>query len=207
MKPRENAFLRPEMAPEAAFEELCKLLPQLSFDDLICLAPELACAIPELAPMIGFDQHSPHHAYDLYTHTAYVTAAVPGEPVLRWAALLHDIGKVPTFTQDKNGRGHFYGHAQAGAEMADTVLRRMKAPEALRQQVVTLIGLHMTRLEPDKQTLQHYIDQLGWDTVQNLLQLQQADMSSKGVGNRPELAQFSVVRRLLEEISSKEETL
>lgn len=189
---------------DLTFKELCKLLPQMTFDDLIRFAPALAAAIPELAPMIGFDQHSPHHAYDLYTHTAYVTAAVPDDMVLRWAALLHDIGKVPTFTQDQTGRGHFYGHAQKGAEMADVVLRQLNAPEELRQQAVTLIGLHMTRLLPDKTLLKQYIDQLGWDTVRKLLFLQEADMRSKGKGERPELAQFSILHRLLEEM---EETL
>lgn len=189
---------------ERTFDALCKLLPRLSFDDLIRLAPELAQSVPELAPMIGFDQHSPHHAYDLYTHTAYVAAAVPEDVVLRWAALLHDIGKVPTFTQDQTGRGHFYGHAQVSAQMADTVLRRLNAPEDLRQQVVTLIGLHMTRLLPDKTLLKQYVDRLGWDTVRNLLLLQEADMRSKGMGERPELAQFSSLHGLLEEMEESQ---
>lgn len=57
--------------------------------------------------MIGFDQHSPHHAYDLFTHTAHVTAGVSADLTLRWAALLHDTGKVATFTRDATGRGHF----------------------------------------------------------------------------------------------------
>lgn len=187
---------------ELTFIELCKLLPQMTFDDLIRLAPELASVIPELAPTIGFDQHSPHHAYDLYTHTAYVTATVPGELPLRWAALLHDIGKVPTFTQDTNGRGHFYGHAQASAEMADRILRRMNAPDALREQVVTLIGHHMTRLKPDEETLCRYVSLLGMDTVRNLLWLQEADMRSKGVGVPRELTQFPVLRTLLQEIDA-----
>ena len=154
------------------FEKLCKLLPGMSFEELMASAPMLASSIPELAPMMGFDQHSPHHAYDLYTHTAYVTVAVGEDLTLRWAALLHDIGKVPAFTQDANGRGHFYGHAQMGAQMADAVLRRLEAPEELRKQVVTLIGNHMTRLKPEKESLEILIDQFGWETVQKLLLLQ-----------------------------------
>ena len=179
------------------FEKLCKLLPGMSFEELMASAPMLASSIPELAPMMGFDQHSPHHAYDLYTHTAYVTVAVGEDLTLRWAALLHDIGKVPAFTQDANGRGHFYGHAQMGAQMADAVLRRLEAPEKLRKQVVTLIGNHMTRLKPEKESLEILIDQFGWETVQKLLLLQQADMASKGVENEGELSHFSAVQAIL----------
>lgn len=150
--------------------------------------------------MLGFDQHSPHHSYDLYTHVAHVVEKVPGELVLRWAALLHDVGKVPTFTQDETGRGHFYGHAAAGAEMADAILHRLKAPTALREQVVLLIGQHMTRLEPEKKWLRRALSRLGWETVESLLLLQEGDMASKGTGEVPEMAQFRTLRALMTEI-------
>ena len=195
--------LMDNLARERVFEELCKLLPLLTVETMDLFAPILAAVIPELAPMIGFDQHSPHHAYDLYTHVAHVVAAVPKDLTLRWAALLHDIGKVPTFTRDASGRGHFYGHAPKGAEMAETVLRRLKAPAALRERVVLLIGKHMTRLEPDKKLLRRQLGRLGWETVEQLLWLQEADMGSKGTGNPEEMGIFSKIREVLEEIRAE----
>lgn len=192
--------LMKNLAAERIFEELCKLLPLVKAPDLLRFAPVLTAVIPELSPMVGFDQHSPHHAYDVFTHTAYVTENVGTNLALRWAALLHDTGKVPTFTQDENGRGHFYSHAKFSAEIADTVLRRLKAPTALRHQVVTLISLHMTRLEPEKKLLRRRLAQLGWETVELLLQLQEADMASKGVDNSREMDQFRELREILEEI-------
>lgn len=197
------APLMDNLARERVLEELCKLLPLLTVEDMLRFAPILAAVIPELAPMIGFDQHSPHHAYDLYTHVAHVVAAVPGDLTLRWAALLHDIGKVPTFTQDATGRGHFYGHAPKGAEMAEEVLRRLKAPTVLREQVVLLIGKHMTRLEPEKKTLRRQLGRLGWETVEALLALQKADMGSKGTGNPEEMEIFPEIRKVLEEIRAE----
>ena len=197
------AQLMDNLARERVLEELCKLLPLLTVEDMLRFAPILAAVIPELAPMIGFDQHSPHHAYDLYTHVAHVVAAVPGDLTLRWAALLHDIGKVPTFTQDATGRGHFYGHAPKGAEMAEEVLRRLKAPTALRERVVLLIGKHMTRLEPEKKTLRRQISRLGWETVEMLLALQEADMGSKGTGKPEEMEIFPEIRKVLEEIRAE----
>jgi tRNA nucleotidyltransferase (CCA-adding enzyme) len=153
----------------------------MTAEDLLRYAPILTQVIPELAPAIGFDQHSPHHAYDVYTHTAHVVGAVSKDIALRWAALLHDIGKVSTFTLDENGRGHFYGHAQESARMADEILRRLKAPTALREQVVLLIGQHMTILEPDKKILRRRLGAWGEETVRHLLALQNADFYNKGV--------------------------
>ncbi|MEE0111115.1 MAG: HD domain-containing protein [Oscillospiraceae bacterium] len=198
-----QAQLMDNLARERVFDELCKLLPLVDAEDLGQFAPILAAVIPELEPMIGFDQRSPHHAYDLFTHTAHVVAGVPAELTLRWAALLHDIGKVPTFTQDETGRGHFYGHAPRGAEMAGQVLHRLKAPTALREQVVVLIEKHMTRLQPDKKLLRRQIGRLGWETVENLLYLQEADMGSKGTGKPEELAIFPQIRELLDQIKAE----
>ena len=202
-----QAELMDNLARERVFDELCKLLPLVNAEDLCRFAPILAAVIPELRPMIDFDQHSPHHAYDLFTHVAHVVEAVPGDLTLRWAALLHDVGKIPTFTQDATGRGHFYGHAQVGAEMADGILRRLKAPSALRGQAVTLIGGHMTRLEPNRKTLRRQLGRMGWDTMDKLLSLQEADMGSKGTGNPEELEQFAQIRGLLEEIKAEDACL
>ena len=195
--------LMDSLAAERVFDELCRLLPAASAGDLLRYGQILTAVIPELAPTLGFDQHSPHHAYDLFTHIAHVTQAVPAELSLRWAALLHDVGKVPTFTRDENGRGHFYSHASVSAEMADAILHRLKAPNGLREQVVTLIAHHMTRLEPEKKLLRRRLSQFGWDTVEQLLQLQEADMGSKGTGKPGEMDQFAEIRRLLDEIRAE----
>ena len=197
------APLMDNLARERVFEELCKLLPRVDGADLIRYAPILAAVIPELGPAIGFDQRSPHHAYDLFTHIAHVTGATPPELTLRWAALLHDVGKIPSFTLDETGRGHFYGHASVGADMADAVLRRLKAPTALRENVVTLIKNHMTKLEPEKKFLRRWVGRLGWDTIEKLLLLQEADMGSKGTGKPAEMAQFAAIREILEEIRAE----
>lgn len=185
------------------YESLCKLLPALTLEDMVTLGPVLGEVIPELKPLLGFDQRSPHHAYDLYTHVAHVVAYVPGDLTLRWAALLHDLGKVPTFTRDETGRGHFYGHAPAGAKLADGVLRRMNAPEELRSRVTILIEKHMTKLEPEEESLRQAVKTLGYETVEALLLLQEADMASKGMGIPPEMEQFPRLRRILHQIGEK----
>ena len=193
-----SAGLLENIAPERIFEELCKLLPLVDADDLRSYSPILSQIIPELAATVGFVQHSKHHAYDVFSHTAQVCAAIPPDLTLRWAALLHDIGKIPTFTLDKAGEGHFYGHAQVGAEMADAILRRLKAPTALREEVVFLIAQHMAPIEPDKRLLRRWVSRWGADRVQKLLALQKADFCSKGVQNSS--FPFDQIDALLQEI-------
>ena len=198
------APLLEHLARERVFEELCKLLISANAEDLSKFAPFLTQVIPELEASVGFQQHSPHHAYDVFTHTAHVVEAVPKEPPLRWAALLHDVGKPASFTMDDTGRGHFKGHAKVSQEMAEEILLRLKAPTALRQQVTELIGQHMTKLEPDKKLLRRRLGKLGPERLAQLLTLQEADMGSKGTGKPEEMNQFPVLRGLIQEILAED---
>ncbi len=199
------APLMDKLARERVFEELCKLLPLLKAADLDTYREILVQAVPALAPCVGFEQRNPHHRYDVYTHTAHVVEAVPGCLALRWAALLHDCGKPDCFFLDENGRGHFHGHASASAEKADTLLLALKAPNALRERVVFLIGHHMTELPPDKKLLRRRLGKYGVDATFDLLTLQEADFGGKGTNEKT--SQFAEVRRLLEEILQEDACL
>ena len=200
---KELAPLMDNLARERVFDELCKLLPLCGAEDLLRYEPILSRAVPELAPLVGFRQHSRHHAYDVYTHTAHVTGAVPPELSLRWAALLHDTGKPATFTRDDRGEGHFYGHARVSADLAEEALRRLKAPNQLREEVVRLVELHMTRIPPEKKSVRRWLGRLGEQTLNRLMALQEADMGSKGTGMPAESAQFGEIRRLAAEIQAE----
>ena len=186
------------LARERVFEELNRLLPLVTAADLVRFAPVLARAIPELAPMLDFDQRNPHHTHDLFTHTALVVAGVPAQPRLRWAALLHDIGKPGSLTLDDAGIAHYYGHAKLSAQMADEVLHRLKAPTALREGVAGLIARHMTPLEADTHLLKRAMSKHGVEATLELLQLQAADI--RGTGSREEPDWLSSRTALIDEI-------
>lgn len=180
-----QAHLLDNIAAERIFDELCHLLPVVDAPALLRFAPILIQVIPELQPAIGFDQHNCHHIYDVFTHICYVTGSVPPELSLRWAALLHDVGKVDTFSMGEDGQGHFYGHDKLSAQMADGILRRLKAPNALREEVVFLIERHMMRPEPDRRLLRRWLSKWEEPRLRKLLALQQADLGSKGVSGEP----------------------
>ncbi len=198
------APLMDNLARERVFSELCKLLLLAEAEDLLTFSPILAQAIPELAPSMGFQQNSPHHLYDVYTHTAHVTAAVPRELPLRWAALLHDVAKPACYTEDENGRGHFKGHAPAGATLADQILLRLKAPNALRERVVFLIEQHMTPFVPDRKVLRRWLGKWGEEATKQLLALQKADFGSKGTGTAQEERIFADVEACLAEVLAEQ---
>ena len=153
--------------------------------------------------MVGFDQCSPHHAFDIYTHTAHVVEASPADLALRWAALLHDVGKVPCQTLDDGGQAHYYGHAQESARMANALLRQLRAPNELRERVVFLVEKHMTWLEPEKKMLRRWLGKYGWEAVEQLLQLQEADMGSKGTGKPETSTYFTRIQDVLREIQEE----
>lgn len=191
------------LARERVFDELSKLLPLIGAKALLRYAPIITRVIPELASAVGFDQHSPHHAYDVYTHIAHVVEGVPPELPLRFAALLHDVGKVPCYTTDETGRGHFYGHAQLGAQLADGILRRLKAPTALREEVVVLIENHMIRFTDDPKLLRRLVRRFGFPMARSLLALQTADYSSKGTGHEEESQALRRSRVLLDRLEQE----
>ena len=196
--------LMDNLARERVFDELCKLLPLLKARDMATYARILTQVLPPLAPTLGFDQKNPHHIYDLYTHTANVVENAPADLAVRWAAILHDCGKPGCFTLDEQGVGHFYGHAEISAKMADALLLSLKAPTALRERVVFLIEKHMTPLEPDKKLLRRRLGQYGVEALSQLLALQKADCI--GTGTHAD-DRFTEISTLIDEILQEQACL
>lgn len=185
---------------ETPYVVLTRFLVDAELDDLIAGAPVLCRFIPALEETVNFNQHSPHHAYDVYTHICHVTAAVPREATLRWAALLHDVGKPACFAQDETGRGHFKGHAQVGAAMAAEILRELDAPKPLAAEVVWLIDHHMEPLPRNEAELSADVERDGLTRTRQLLILKEADARSKGVaeGQKETLPRIHALQALLE---------
>lgn len=192
-----------QLARERVFDELCKLLPLVTAKDLQNYTAVLTQAVPVLAPCVGFMQHNPHHLYDVYTHTVHVVEAAPPDLAIRWAALLHDCGKPECFQLDDSGVGHFYGHAQASAQLAEETLLQLKAPTALREQVCFLVAHHMNPLEPDKKLLRRKLGKYGQENLEKLLALQEADT----FGKAKKSTEYQYIRHLLAEIQEEKTCL
>jgi len=138
--------------------------------------------LPELAQGRGVYQNR-WHAYDVYTHGLATLENAPREkPRVRWAALLHDIGK-PATKALKDGEGTFYNHQVVGAEMADALLRRLRFSTAERETIVHLIREHMFdyRAEWSDAALRRFVRRVGREHLADLFDLRIADTLGNGL--------------------------
>ncbi len=103
-----------------------------------------AVVLPEVAAMQGVTQPPLYHPEgDVLTHVGLVLANVPeNDPVLAWSAVLHDVGKPPTWREAED-RIRFDGHDTLSAVMAEEILQRLGAPKLLRQVVAEICRDHI----------------------------------------------------------------
>lgn len=182
------------VSPERIYTELDKLLAGPAAGRVLAVyGGILTGALPEIAPCIGCTQPGRWHCYDVWQHTAVAVGAIAGQDldrpllahgdavgprVLRWAALLHDLGKPACRTTGPDGAAHFPGHNQRGGQMARCILRRLRAPVYLIEGAAALVAVHDTPLpETDADTLR-LLHRRGPQFVRRLCQLKLADLAA-----------------------------
>lgn len=152
--------------------------------------------IPELHLGRDFEQHSPYHIYTVQNHILKsvmelnsVTQKLPEFTItirdhwfeLCMTMLLHDIAKPVCYTVDESGTGHFYGHAEKSAELADTILHRLKFSNEERERIVLLIQNHDRQFEPTVRCANRLLADLGFINAQLLMAVRFADLYAHGV--------------------------
>lgn len=109
--------------------------------------------LPELAIQGGYDQCTPYHDFDLWNHTIKVVEAVPQDINMKWAALLHDVGK-PYVAKWKpnldNPQKIYVGHELVGKEMAEKIGRYLKWSKEKIDTVSDIVGCHLEDRSPLK---------------------------------------------------------
>jgi tRNA nucleotidyltransferase (CCA-adding enzyme) len=177
------ADLLRDLAPERVREECTRALVApgagTALRDLQRLG--LLCRLlPECVPMVGCTQNNPMHLFDVWEHSVRAVEAAAAVPHLRWAALLHDCGKPSCRTVGEDGTTHFYGHEQAGAEIAGGILRRLRFPAAFVTAVCGLVRHHMFSHGPEAGmgAARRLVLALGPDGARDLLELRRADRAA-----------------------------
>ncbi|NOY09844.1 MAG: HD domain-containing protein [Spirochaetes bacterium] len=133
--------------------------------------------LPELEEGSGIVQRS-LHCYDVFYHSLFSCDAAPyNNLAVRLSALLHDIGKPGTLTYDKDGEPRFHGHETLSADMAQTILKRLKFPNSITTRVVHLIKHHMFNYTDDwsDAALRRFIARVGQENIADLIRLRRAD--------------------------------
>ena len=134
--------------------------------------------LPPVEPMVGFLQHNPHHRFDVWTHTAYAVAGAEKDLVVRWTLLCHDMGKPRCYHMDEKGVGHFYGHAEISAEMAEDLTRELRMDNKTAQAVRELVFCH-DRPMGSRKSVKKVLRLIGADLFDKLLYVQAADRAGK----------------------------
>ncbi len=181
----DHAHLIETVAPERIANELWGLLsaahPEGVYRALTFLRDTglLTRIIPEFRDSIGFDQQNPHHHLTLDEHVFQaIRYAVSrnANPTARLALLLHDIAKPATQSFGADGVAHYYGHEEAGARAAKTILERLRFPKDLAQAVARIVRHHM---RPPRQastrSLRRWVNDLGPDWIA-ALECREADL-------------------------------
>lgn len=99
--------------------------------------------LPELAVQVGYDQDSPYHELDLYEHTIKTVMLSPADTEVRWAALLHDVGKPFVRTRNRNGYSNYPDHAVVGAELVKKIGPYLKWSNARTANISDLVLTHL----------------------------------------------------------------
>ncbi len=200
-----NKQLLLDVAPERIQVELTKMLCGVGVGDVLTdYADVLAVCVPEITPMFGFVQHNPHHNKDVWLHTVAVVSAIPPEPILRWAALLHDVGKPHCFTIGEDGIGHFYGHAERSTELAESIFVRLRFDNARRERVLRLVRYHDLPISADKKPVKRLMNKHGVEAVLQLIELHKADTFGQSALCMERITEYEAVRAMVSEIITEE---
>jgi poly(A) polymerase len=148
----------------------------------------LKSLLPEAQAMLEFKAgQGKYHHKALWPHTLAVVAQAPPRVPVRWAALLHDAGKVTTRSVDAAGDVHFFGHESAAAALVDEVARRFRFDRALWQRVRGLVAMHQRPALYEgvwtDAAIRRLIREAG-EALQDLLDLSRADVTSHRPGVR-----------------------
>lgn len=175
-----NAPLLNNVANERIRIELMKLLQGKGVERILTEFKEIIFTIiPELRESDGFEQKTPFHLYDVWTHTVKVVAGVKNTPKLRIAALLHDIGKPQKFYSDENGIAHFKGHPQVSARMAYDIMKRLRFSNAETDTVFKIITLHDERPDGSKSKIARLCSKYSPEILRLTLELMRGDATGK----------------------------
>ncbi len=183
-----DSALLSEIANERVRDELIKILASdYSYEGVMLLKNTglLSQILPELEEGIGVSQSRPgrHHTEDVFTHNVLSLKFTPAtDPIVRFATLIHDIGKPRIASEDKDGLVIFHNHEMAGAKIARDVADRLRFSRREQEKITKLVRWHMFTVDEQitDSAVRRFIRRIGVENVKDMMDLRVGDRLGGG---------------------------
>jgi tRNA nucleotidyltransferase (CCA-adding enzyme) len=184
----EDASLIKHISNERVRDELLKILASDSpYEGTMLLKNSclLAEIIPELLEGKNVSQERPgrHHTTDVFTHNVLSLKFCPSsDPIVRFAALIHDVGKPKVAAKDSKGFVIFHNHELEGTRLANQICERLRFSKKERERVVNLIRWHMFTVDENitDAAVRRFIRKVGVENVKDIMDLRIGDRLGGG---------------------------
>jgi tRNA nucleotidyltransferase (CCA-adding enzyme) len=196
-----------QVSAERVRDELLKLLTARRPSPAIELMRStglLAEVLPELAAAVGLAQNR-FHVEDVFQHSLSVCDGVRPDPILRLAALLHDVGKPVTVEPHatREGENAFHQHEKVGADLCDAIARRLRLSNEQRERLCHLVAHHLIQTSGwTAPGLRRFLRRVGTVALDDLFELRAADLEGRPDADR-RLFELGALRKRLEEIKTE----
>lgn len=188
--------------------EFCKIVASNQFCVELVLYPDVfSLFIPELKDMIDFQQNNPYHAYDVFGHTIHAIEKCESDDlIVRLAVFFHDFGKPHSYQDGEDGIRHFKGHGKVSADIADSIMKRLRFDNGTRNNVVELVYYHDATFEVGKKYVKRWLNKIGEKQFRRLLEVRKADIKGQKTDyEKSRIEKVNNIEDILEEILQEQE--
>ncbi len=185
---KRDAHLITHISYERIRDELFKILSTPRSYEGIMLLDEIGILdiiFPELLRGKGVSQARPgrHHTTDVFTHNVLSMKECPtSDPIVKFAALLHDVGKPYVASEDDEGFVIFYNHEVVGSKIAKDIASRFRLSNVQKEKIYTLIRWHMFTVDEHitDSAVRRFIRRVGLENVKDMIDLRIGDRLGGG---------------------------
>ncbi len=206
---KNDAALLKNISQERIRDELLKILAsEYPYEGILLLKNTglLEYILPELLEGKDISMVRPgrHHTTDVLEHNLLALRYCPSnDPIVRLAALIHDIAKPQVRGEDQNGLVIFHNHELVGARMAAVIADRLRLSKKQKEKIVTLVRWHMFTVDEHitDAAVRRFIRRVGVDNVRDILDVRIADRLGSGTKTAESWRLLEFKKRIEEQLS------